>query len=74
VLFSGVRERSIFLKLDWCKGLLGILLLVALTTGCLGGSATGSAWSGLSVEGDMVFFASSTGKVYALDAVTGNLR
>lgn len=73
--FSLVYVKGVwFLKIDWCKRLLGILLLVVLTTGCLGGATTGSAWSGLSVEGDTVFFASSTGKVYALDAATGNLR
>ena len=56
----------------WYRGVAGVLLLAVLATGCFGGSALGPGWGGIQAAGDAVYFASPTGKVYALEAATGN--
>jgi outer membrane protein assembly factor BamB len=50
--------------------LLGLLAMLA--TGCFGGSRTLPGWSGVSTDGETVYYASSAGMLYGIDLVSGN--
>ena len=62
------------LRVTWPKIVLALVLLTVAATGCFGGQRTTPGWSGLAAQGDGVFFASPTGKLFRVDAVSGMER
>ncbi|NLS78803.1 MAG: PQQ-binding-like beta-propeller repeat protein [Chloroflexi bacterium] len=61
------------MKSIWTKGLVAALALALLVTGCFG-ARVAPGWAGAEAANDVVYYASSAGKVYSLDALSGAQR
>ncbi|AKG53627.1 cell surface protein [Dehalogenimonas sp. WBC-2] len=51
-----------------------LCLLIVVTSGCLGGGSKPLGWSGATVSGDDLYYATLTGRLISLDIATGNPR
>jgi outer membrane protein assembly factor BamB len=51
--------------------LLAVVLVAVTLTGCFGGSRTTPGWSGVAASDTLAYYASPTGKLYAVDVASG---